>query len=107
MNFVWGVNSKDLPGEYDIELAYNDKNKTFNLNIETILYFPSKQSEINHYKHLLDAFTEWMNKMSFDINHPMSLNDICYFNSRDFESIESAYAWFKFVVESYAYIHDR
>lgn len=101
MRFVFGVPARDLPGEYNLELVYSEKKNAYFLNIETIFYFSSVADELSYYTNLLDEFTDYMEKSGFNTNEIITLNDLCFWKVREFRSIESAYAWFKFVVESY------
>ena len=101
MCFGFGVSARDLPGEYALELSYSKKKNAYYLSVETVYYFQTKAAEINYYTYLLDEFTDYMEKSGLSTEQSITLNDICYWNARAFKDIESAYAWFKFVVESY------
>ena len=104
MCFVFGVPSRDLPGVYALELTYSKKNSVYRLSIETAYYFQSVDAEIAYYTNLLDEFTAYMEQSGFDTDADIRLNDLCHWKVRDFRSIENAYAWFKFTVESYVYM---
>ena len=104
MCFVFGVPARDLPGQYALELTYNKKRNAYYLNIETIYYFQTQKAEKKYYNRLLDEFTEYMIQAGFDTDIELRLNDLCYWKVREFKSIEKAYAWFKYIVESYNYM---
>lgn len=105
MCFVFGVPARDLPGEYALELTYSKKDNVYRLSVETAYYFQSVGAEIAYYTHLLDEFTDYMEQSGFETDVNIRLNDLCFWKVRDFRSIEKAYAWFKFTVESYVYMY--
>ena len=102
--FIWGVPG-DLPGEYDLELTYNESKKCYHLNIETIYYFTDNRQEYEHFRYLLTKFENWMCENGHYTTGDITLNDILYHNVREFPRIEKAFYWFRFMVRSFGEYH--
>lgn len=101
MRFVFGVPAHDLPGEYNLEVLYDEDKKVFCLNIETIFQFQSIDDELAYYIYLLNEFGSFMKQSGFDTDKFITLNELCSIENKQFKQIETAYAWFKWIVESH------
>jgi hypothetical protein len=106
--FIWGIKSDiDLTSQEanlhtmnDIDVIYDKKRNKYNINIETIYYFPSgKDGERQYIQSLLNEFTNWMNQKKYNTNVHLYLHEIFTYNIQDgFNSIEDLYAYFKLLV---------
>ncbi len=107
--FIWGVKSQDcfIAGDAniytmnDIDIDFNRLTGQYELGVETIYWFKSKQAEYEYYKELLDKFTQYMNDNSLDTTqnyNPIFLNSEINFRA---DTIEELYIQFKIFVIGY------
>ena len=102
---IWGVPSGDFPGEYDLELTYDEQKECYHLSIETIYCFEDDEHEFLFFRYLLCEFENWMMDNGHYITGDVSLNDLLYHNARDFKRVEEAFYWFNFMVRAYGNYH--
>ena len=94
----------------DLDLIYHKDENKYSLSIETIYMF-QENGQYGYMQSLLDEFTQWMIKNSYNINRSFPLfkvfTDGISINTK-FDSIEEAYAAFKMMVNGYCSLpHDN
>lgn len=114
IKFIWGIKSYDDLTYYeaniyslnDIELTYDSKRKIYSLGIEGIYsFFDKENGEIIYLRRLLNEFTNFMIKNNYDLNHKMSLIEVCNeFNIFEADSIPQLYTQFKMLVEGFSIV---
>ena len=113
--FIWGVVSKDnftnsAASEStlnDIAVYYNQENKVFILDLETIYCFSNRSDEINYLEHLLKEFTYFMEIKQYNTKCNFSLLNIDFTNLFVDKTIEELYIKFKIFVEGYKVVTEQ
>jgi len=100
-----GATKANLVTMNDLEVTYMKKESKYMLGVETMLFFDDgRQGERNYLQFLLDRFTEFMIENNYDTSRELELYQVftegININS-EFESLEDAYAAFKFFVRGY------
>ena len=110
--FIWGILSCDdlssntkanLYTMNDLDLIYHKDLNKYSISIETIYSF-KENGQYGYMQSLLDEFTKWMEENNYNTTRKYNLYEVftkgISIDSK-FNSIEEAYAAFKFMVNGF------
>lgn len=107
MEIIWGVNSEDADLECnqwslnDIELVHWKDTGEYSVGVETVYGFEFPNQRVAYMKHLLRAFTVWMEEQEYRTDLQPTLNGAFNTKTNRFKTIEEAYMDFKVRVSGY------
>lgn len=113
MKFVWGIKSGDDLGcgreasiysMNDFDITYLEREKKYNLSVETIYDFDSLNDSYNYLNGILIAFTKWMKDNHYSTDYKPCMYDLFEQGVNihtPFDSLEEAYGVFKTLVIGY------